>query len=173
MRTRTARTALSAALIALAALAVSCGGDEPVASAESCKTALREQLSAATATDEEGSAPAECDGLDEKTQERVAREVTKEWLESDEADKIAEEAAKEAEEALADSPEPSLPPSPTATGLTEECRAWIKAELLDATDGVDGTAGYGVCGNLSDEELDKAIEDVSNEVVDSGATVNP
>lgn len=54
-------------------------------------------------------------------------------------------------------------PSPSAS-VSEACRAWIRSELLDDSEQVDATAGYGVCGDLSDSELQAAIDEVTEEV---------
>lgn len=54
-------------------------------------------------------------------------------------------------------PSPSLSVSP-------ECRTWIKAELLDSTEDIDATVGYDACGGLSDEELQAAIDEVTEEL---------
>ncbi|MEW2420456.1 hypothetical protein AB0911_07920 [Streptomyces nigra] len=54
-------------------------------------------------------------------------------------------------------------PSPSAT-VSEACRTWIRTELLDDSDGIDATAGYGACGDLSDDELQTAIDEVTEEL---------
>jgi transcription elongation factor len=59
--------------------------------------------------------------------------------------------------------------SPSGTAITAECRAWIEGELLDSTDNIDATAGQAVCGDLSDEEMDQAIDDVTNDLMAEGA----
>jgi hypothetical protein len=64
----------------------------------------------------------------------------------------------------------ALPSETAATSVTPECRAWIKDELLSTGGGIDATEGYSVCGNLPEDELSKAIEDVTNELVEQGAT---
>ena len=48
--------------------------------------------------------------------------------------------------------------------MSDECRAWIRSELLDGSEGIDATAGYGVCGDLSDSELQAAIDEVTEEL---------
>lgn len=57
----------------------------------------------------------------------------------------------------------SAAPSPS-TSLSPECRAWIEQELKDDTDSIDATSGYAACGDLSDDELDKAIEQVTSDI---------
>lgn len=70
--------------------------------------------------------------------------------------------------------EPSLSsstPKPAAsTTLSPECRAWIQKEILDSTESIDATTGVAVCGDLSDAEMDKAIEDVTDDLTAQGAT---
>lgn len=102
-----------------------------------------------------GSRPAACNGIDDKTAQRLAGEVTKEWLASDEADKAVSD--------IVDSASPV--PVPTSPQISDECHAWIKAELQDSTEDTNATAGNGVCGNLSDKELDQAVEDVTQEMI--------
>lgn len=51
-----------------------------------------------------------------------------------------------------------------AVEVSDECRTWIKAELLDNTEEIDATPGYNACGDLSDEELQAAIDEVSAEL---------
>ncbi|MFI8301549.1 hypothetical protein ACIGCZ_37205 [Streptomyces nigra] len=59
----------------------------------------------------------------------------------------------------ATTPEPS-----TSAPVSEECRAWIRTELLDDSEKIDATAGYGACGDLSDDELQAAIDEVTEEL---------
>lgn len=54
-------------------------------------------------------------------------------------------------------------PQPSAS-LSPECRTWIKSELLDSTGEIEATPGYEACGDLSEEELDAAIEQVTEEL---------
>ena len=62
------------------------------------------------------------------------------------------------------SPTTSAPaPSPSAS-VSEACRAWIRTELLDDSERIDATAGYGVCGDLSDSEFQAAIDEVTEEL---------
>lgn len=94
MRTR---TALPAALLALAAATAACGSDtDPEAGPTACREALAEQLRDATTDGEKGGRPAACEGLDTKTLQDLVGEVTTEWLASDDADKAATDALQDA-----------------------------------------------------------------------------
>lgn len=170
MRTR---TVLPAVLLALAAGVTACSGtSDTEASTAACKEALAKQLHEASQSGKKGSRPAACTGIDTKTLENLVGEVTEEWMDSDDADKVVNDAL---EDAFGDGiPVPDVTePQPTAAGISDECRAWIEDELLDSSEDVDGTAGYGVCSDLSDEELDQAIEDVTNDLIEQGATATP
>lgn len=145
----------------LAALSA-CGADADPAA---CKTAMAEQFDKTMAAGdkaEEAAPPAACDGVDDKTLERLVGEVTDEWMKSDKGRQHFEGAVDGAIE--------SAVPEPTATQLPDECRAWIEDELLDSSGSIDAADGYGVCGDLSDEELDQAIDDVTNDLIEQGAT---
>ncbi|MBA4865944.1 hypothetical protein H1V43_32290 [Streptomyces sp. PSKA54] len=65
---------------------------------------------------------------------------------------------------------PAGSPEPSGTELTAECRAWIEKELLDSTDDIDANAGQAVCGDMSDEEMDQAIDEVTDDLMAEGAT---
>lgn len=52
----------------------------------------------------------------------------------------------------------------TSTSVSPECRTWIKAELLDKSETVDATPGYEACGDLSEDELQAAIDEVAAEL---------
>lgn len=152
MRTR---TALTAVLLALAAATTSCSSTE--ADPAACKAAMTKQMADAMESGKEGSRPAACAGIDDKTLQKLAGEVTKEWLDSDQADKVAEDALKSA----------TPIPVPTGPEISPECRAWIENELQDSTDDIDDTAGYGACGDLTDEEMDQAIESVTQDLINT------
>ncbi|MFE3381913.1 hypothetical protein [Streptomyces anulatus] len=148
MRTRTAT--LTAAVILLAFTGCS-SDDKPDTAA--CKTAMAKQLDQAIADGDqakEGQRPAACDGVDTKTLERITGELT--------ADKVGEVV----DDAFTDA---AGQPSP-------ECRSWIEGELLGSGD-IDAASGVDVCGDLTDEELDQAIEDVTNDLTNEGATTAP
>lgn len=53
----------------------------------------------------------------------------------------------------------------TERSLSPECRAWIKSELLDSTETIDAAPGYAACGDLSDEELQAAIDEVAGDLL--------
>ncbi|MER5892291.1 hypothetical protein [Streptomyces sp. NPDC001876] len=146
MRTRTAAALTAATLLALTL--TGCSSD--TADSAACKTAMAKQLAAATAAGDQakpGTRPEACDGVDDQTLQRITGELI-----SDQVDKAVDDATE------------SAAPDPAAGPVSDECRAWIKAELLDSSDSIDGVTGNGVCGDLSDEEMDQAIEDVTNEL---------
>lgn len=154
MRTRTA-----AAIAALLLAPLTACSSDTEADPAACKAAMVQQLKDATEDGEKGTRPPACKGLDDKTLERLAGKATNEWLDSDAADQAVEDAIE------SQSPEPD----PTAQ-LSDECRAWIENELLDSSDSIDATDGYSVCGDLSEEELDQAIEQVTDDLIEQGAT---
>ncbi|MEE1779450.1 hypothetical protein ACIG8S_23575 [[Kitasatospora] papulosa] len=142
MRITTAVLATAGILLAL----TGCSSD--TADPKACKAAMSKQADEAIAAGEaaeEGKRPQACVGVDAETLQRIAGEL------------ISEQTGKAAEDAVSTTPAP-------AGGITDECRAWIKDELLDATDTIDGTAGNSVCGDLTDAEMDQAIEDVTNDL---------
>lgn len=140
MRTTTAVALIAAALLALAG----CGSDQKPDTA-ACKTAMAKQLDQAITDGDqakEGDRPAACDGVDTNTLQRLAGELT-----TEKAGDAVEDAAEDA------TAQPSA-----------ECRAWIETELLDSTSTIDATSGMDVCGDLTEAELDKLIEDVTNDL---------
>lgn len=158
------RTALSAALLVAAALTGCSSSGSTVADEAACKKAMTAQYKEAAAKGDkapEGTKPQACQGIDDKTLQKLAGEVMSEYLESGEFGKQVEDSVKDSAE--------SAFPEPTGPEISDDCRAWIKSELLDSTDDIDATAGYGVCGNLSTEEMDQAI----NAIVDELATATP
>jgi hypothetical protein len=141
-------TALAAATITLLTL-TGCSSDTK-ADPAACKTAMTKQLSDAIAAGdkaEQGKRPAACNGVDDKTLQRIAGEVT------------TEQAGKAVDDAIE-----SAAPEATTVPISDECHAWIKAELQDTSDDIDAEAGNAVCGDLTSEEMDQAIEDVTNEL---------
>src|SRR5690606_20498571 len=65
--------------------------------------------------------------------------------------------------------EPTEVPEPGA-GVPAECREWIEGELLDATEGINAGTGYAACGDLSDDEMDQAVDTVTEELMAEGKT---
>ncbi|WP_406418019.1 hypothetical protein [Streptomyces sp. NBC_01614] len=83
------------------------GGDESIADPAACRTALAKNLREATAAGPDASplpAPPACLGLDEATLERITGEVISEYWESPEAEKVVEDAWREAWESAFPSP---------------------------------------------------------------------
>jgi hypothetical protein len=58
----------------------------------------------------------------------------------------------------------SAPEASPSVSVSPECRTWIKAELLDDSEEIDATPGYNACGGLSDDELQAAIDQVTEEL---------
>jgi hypothetical protein len=54
-------------------------------------------------------------------------------------------------------------PSASAS-ISPECREWIGKALLDGSSSIDGTAGYAACGEMSDAEMQSAIDGVGKEL---------
>ncbi|MEU9616908.1 hypothetical protein AB0D56_36110 [Streptomyces sp. NPDC048209] len=138
----------TAALLATTALLALTSCSSTDADPKACKNAMAQQADEAIAAGEaaeEGKRPQACEGVDAETLQRIAGEL------------ISEQTGKAAEDALQSA-------APADDGITDECRAWIKDELLDATDTIDGTAGNSVCGDLTDAQMDQAIEDVTNDL---------
>ncbi|MFI1524947.1 hypothetical protein [Streptomyces griseus] len=160
MRTRTALTAATVVLLAL----TGCSSDEKPDTA-ACKAAMAAELkknAAAGQTAQADDPPAVCTGVEKETLERIAGELVLE-----EGGKAVEESLDETGEELADAVED------TASPASAECRAWIETELLDSTGSIDAASGVDVCGDLTNEELDQAIEDVTNDLMKEGATPAP
>ncbi|MFJ9020791.1 hypothetical protein ACIRPU_12525 [Streptomyces sp. NPDC102259] len=163
------RTAACAALLALAALTGCSDTDSGSDDVAACKTAMAKQLEQGVAARTNaspmptGSRPPACAGVDDATLTRLTGEVTTEWLDSDQADKVAEDALKSATPAAV----------PTGPEISADCRAWIERELLDSSDSIDATAGSSACGDMSDAELDAAIEAVTDDLVEQDATPAP
>lgn len=140
MNTRITAVALAAGLLLTL---TSCSSTE--ADPAACKAAMD---AAYNKGDQQDQRPAACNGVDDKTLERIAGEL------------ITDHAGQAVDDALQ-----SAAPDTTTDPLSAECRAWIEDELLDSTGTVDGTVGNGVCGDLTDEQLDQAIEDVTNSLL--------
>ncbi|MFF7949411.1 hypothetical protein [Streptomyces griseorubiginosus] len=150
------RTAACAALLALTATLTACSsGDDANADPAACKSAMRKQLQDAIdagASATPGTRPTECDGINNKTLEKYAGQL------------MADQVGDALNSAL---------PSPTDTtvaGVSPECRAWIEQELRSTGGGINATEGYKVCGSLPEDELNQAIEDVTNSLLTATPT---
>lgn len=144
MRTRTTAALIAAGLL----LTLTACGSDSKPDIAACKTAMGKQVDEAMAAGEEaveGTRPAACDGVDDKTLERLAGEIT---------------AAKTAE-FFGDTPEETT--EAAAGQPSADCLAWIETELL-SSGSIDAASGADVCGDLTDDELDRAIEDVTNDL---------
>ncbi|MEJ8671883.1 hypothetical protein WKI71_36625 [Streptomyces sp. MS1.AVA.1] len=62
-------------------------------------------------------------------------------------------------------PTVSSTPSTEAT-VSPECRAWVREELMDSSEGFDAASGYSACGDLPNGQLDAVIEEVGKEIRD-------
>ncbi|MEU0207366.1 hypothetical protein [Streptomyces canus] len=134
--------------------------DGPSASPTACKTVLADNYRKIMANGGKGpeqKQPAECVGLDAKTLEKITGEVISEYLDSDQA-------KKDVNKAFEDGVKSALPTPSASAGVSPECREWIAEELQDDSSSIDGTAGYAVCGDLSDAEMQAAIDGVMGEL---------
>lgn len=149
-----ARTAACTVLLALTAVLTACSGsDDAKGDPAACKAAMTAQLREGLAKGDKapkGKRPAACNGVDDKTVQRYATEILK----------------KELPNAI----ESALPTPSDTPDITPECRDWIEKELQDSSDSIDATSGEDACGYLSKDELDQAIEDVTNDLMKQGAT---
>lgn len=147
---RTTIAAITAA--GLLATLTACSSEPDV---RACETAMQKQYADAIKAGDkakEGSRPAACEGVDSKTLERIAGEIVEQELGA----AVDKELGKATESAT---------PEPTASAtISPECRAWIESELQSQSDDIDAAAGQKACGDLSDEELNQAIDDVTNEL---------
>lgn len=148
------RTAACTVLLALTAALTACsGGSDAKADPAACKAAMRKQLQDGIAAGDKatpGTRPAQCTGIDDKTLQKFA------------ADLMTDQIGKAAESALPDATETS--------NITADCRAWIENELQDSSDSIDATAGYDACGYMSKDELDQAIDTVTNDLMSATPT---
>lgn len=145
----TALALLAACTLALAGCSHT-GGNATVADPAACKTALAANYRKAMADGGNGpeqKQPAACVGVDAKTLKKITGEVVSEYLDSDQASKD-----------LA-----SVVPTPSES-VSPKCRAWIAKEIQDSSSSIDSAAGYAACGDLSDDELKKAIDEVEKEL---------
>lgn len=149
MRHATVTALLAATALALAGC--SSGGDR-IADPAACKAKLAANYRKAVRAGGKGPAekrPAACVGLDAKTLEKITGEVISEYLESDQASKDVASAI----------PTPSL-----SSGVSAKCRDWIAKELRDSSSSIDATAGYAACGDVSEAQMQKAIDEVEKEL---------
>lgn len=153
MRTRTIAVAAALFLAPLTACS-----SEPDAAA--CKAAMAKQLDEAIDSGKEGTQPDVCKDVDTATLERIAGELAE--------DQLGEVAKKVLESAM-----PSPSPTPTGPNIRPECRAWIESELLDDSSSIDAAGGEDACGYLPKDELDQAIDDVTDELIREGAAPTP
>ncbi|WP_405769283.1 hypothetical protein OG539_32770 [Actinacidiphila glaucinigra] len=150
MRIRTA--AVTVALL-LAPLTAACSSSEPNTAA--CKTAMAKQLDdAVKAGDkaETGTRPAACEGVDAKTLERITGEL------------LEDQVGKAVEDGLSS----ALPSASDALDITDDCRAWIESELQDDSSSLDASSGEDACGYMTQDELGKAIDQVTEDLMSQG-----
>lgn len=147
------RTAACTVLLALTAALTACSSGTAKADPAACKAAMRKQLQDGIAAGDKatpGTRPPQCSGIDDKTLQKFA------------ADLMTDQIGKAVESAL---------PTPTETSnITADCRAWIENELQDSSDSIDPTAGYDACGYMSTDELDQAIDTVTNDLMSATPT---
>jgi len=154
--------------VALPVLGVAVGWGAVLATGDdgdpaACKTALAHNYRKAMTDGAKGPEqprPAECRGLDTKTLKKITGEVIGEYLDSDQADK-------DLGKAFEDGVKSALPTP--SSGVSAQCREWIAGELQDDSSSIDGTAGYAACGDLSDGEMQAAIDEVEKELAASAA----
>lgn len=135
-------------------------GGGPLANRAMCKAALSDRYRKVMANGgkrPKASSPPACVGLDEKTLEQITGEVFSEYLKSDQA-------KTDVDKALKDGMESALATPSASTSVSPECRAWIVKEIQDSSDSVDGASGLKACGDLSDAELQAAIDQVTKEL---------
>lgn len=147
-RRLTASLVTAGVLLAL----TSCSSD--TSDPKACKAAMAQQLNAAMAAGDQatpGTRPSACDGVDAKALERITGEV------------LADQAGAEIDASLE-----ANTPGATASSLPPECRAWLESELLDTSDSINAEVGQAACGDLTDAEMDQAIEDVTDDLSEQG-----
>ncbi|BCM70879.1 hypothetical protein EASAB2608_06213 [Streptomyces sp. EAS-AB2608] len=159
MRRRTTATILLAAALALAGCSNSSSGDSKPFRAPSvtpsapASKSVADQIAACTdaivAGKDEGDGAPECVDLS-----------------PDDYMDALQAANKKGRDALGK----QLGDASALVGVSPECRTWIKAELLDSTEEIDATSGYEACGDLSDAELQAAIDAVEKQLVAESTT---
>ncbi|MEV4041453.1 hypothetical protein [Streptomyces sp. NPDC049744] len=63
-------------------------------------------------------------------------------------------------------------PAATEAEVSDECRAWVKAELMDGREAIDAVTGYGACGDLTSQQWDAVTEDVTKEITDDPSALH-
>ncbi|MEU5396437.1 hypothetical protein [Streptomyces tibetensis] len=114
------RTTLTAVTALLLATLTACGGTEAKADPQACKKALYDQYRDTVAAGDDAPAskqPEACDGVDDKTLQRLAGEAIKEYLASDDAEKAVDDVV---EGAIDDAPWEDVIPTPDASDLGKE-----------------------------------------------------
>lgn len=99
------KTTAAAAVTVLALTLAGCGSEPDVAA---CKNAMHKQYSEAKATGAEGTRPAACEGVDDKTLERLVGEVLQEQLNADQLEQDLKDLEQEIDGTL-DNPETEAP----------------------------------------------------------------
>lgn len=134
--------------------------DDTSASPAACKTVLADNYRKVMADGGKGpeqKQPPECVGLDTKTLKKITGEVISEYLDS-------EQAKKDLGKAFEDGVASAMATPSASASISPECRKWIAKVLLDDSSSIDGTAGYAACGDLSDAEMQSAIDGVGKEL---------
>ena len=154
-------------VVALPVLGVAIGGgvalltkDDSPASPAACKSVLADNYRKVMADGGKGpeqKQPPECAGLDTKTLKKITGEVISEYLDS-------EQAKKDLGNAFEDGMASAMATPSASASISPECRKWIAKVLLDDSSSIDGTAGYAACGDLSDAEMQAAIDGVEKEL---------
>ncbi|MFB6849813.1 hypothetical protein ACFCXS_33810 [Streptomyces sp. NPDC056373] len=116
----------------LLATLTACGGTEAHADPQACKKALYDQNRDSVAAGDDATPskkPAACDGIDDKTLQRLAGEAIREYLASDDAQQAVDDAV---EGAIDDAPWEDVTPTPAASDLGKEFND-AKRKLDDLT----------------------------------------
>lgn len=138
---------------------------DPAACKKAMAKAFDDAMAAGDKADQSKRPPA-CEDVANKTLERFAGEVMKDWMASPEGEKHLKESV---EQGVEDAIE-SATPEPTAVDIPDECREWIEDELLDSSDSIEATAGQNACSELSQEDMDQAIEQVTDDLIEQDVT---
>ena len=157
-------------VLALPVLGVVIGGgaalltkDDSSASPAACKTVLASNYRKVMADGGKGpeqKQPPACAGLDTETLKKITGEVISEYLDS-------EQAQKDLGKAFEDGVASAMATPSASASISPECREWIGKVLLDDSSKIDGAAGYAACGDLSDTEMQAAIDGVGKELAAS------